>query len=86
MTKRRVVVTGIGPVTPIGIGKETFWNNLVAGKSGVGPITQFDTEGYTVKIAAEVKDFDYTAFIDKKRRQTYGSCNSFCCCSCKTGY
>ena len=66
MSKRRVVITGVGPVTPIGIGKETFWSNLVAGKSGVGPITQFDTEGFTVKIAAEVKDFDYTAYIDKK--------------------
>ena len=66
MSKRRVVVTGVGPVTPIGIGKDTFWNNLVAGKSGIGPITQFDTTDFTVKIAAEVKDFDYTAFIDKK--------------------
>ena len=66
MSKRRVVVTGVGPVTPIGIGKDTFWNNLVAGKSGIGPITQFDTTDFTVKIAGEVKDFDYTAFIDKK--------------------
>jgi len=66
LSKRRVVVTGLGPVTPIGIGKEIFWSNLTAGKSGIGPITQFDTEGFTVKIAAEVKDFDYTAYIDKK--------------------
>lgn len=66
MTKRRVVVTGVGPITPVGIGKDTFWSNLVAGKSGIAPITQFDTEGFTVKIAGEVKDFDYTAFIDKK--------------------
>lgn len=66
MTKRRVVITGVGPITPVGIGKDTFWNNLVAGKSGIGPITQFDTEGFTVKIAGEVSDFDYTAFIDKK--------------------
>ena len=66
MSKRRVVVTGVGPVTPIGIGKDTFWNNLVAGKSGIGPISQFDTTDFTVKIAGEVKDFDYTAFIDKK--------------------
>lgn len=66
MSKRRVVVTGVGPITPIGIGKETFWNNLVAGKSGIGPITAFDTTDFTVKIAGEVKDFDYTAYIDKK--------------------
>ena len=63
MTKRRVVITGIGPVTPIGIGKEAFWNNLVAGKSGIDHITQFDTEGFNVKIAGEVKDFDYTALF-----------------------
>jgi 3-oxoacyl-[acyl-carrier-protein] synthase II len=66
LSKRRVVVTGVGPVTPIGIGKEAFWSNLVAGKSGIGPITQFDTTDFNVKIAGEVKDFDYTAFIDKK--------------------
>ena len=48
MSKRRVVVTGVGPVTPIGIGKDTFWNNLVAGKSGIGPISQFDTTDFTV--------------------------------------
>ena len=44
--KRRVVITGVGAITPIGIGKEEFWNNLVAGKSGVGPITQFDASEY----------------------------------------
>lgn len=71
MSKRRVVVTGVGPVTPIGIGKDTFWNNLVAGKSGIGPITQFDTTDFTVKIAGEVKDFDYTAFIDKKKASVW---------------
>lgn len=64
--KRRVVVTGVGPVTPIGTGKEEFWNNLIAGKSGVGIITRFDPTDFEVKIAGEVKDFDYTQFIDKK--------------------
>lgn len=66
MSKRRVVVTGVGPITPIGSGKETFWNNLVAGKSGIGMITQFDTTDFTVKIAGEVKDFDFAAYGDKK--------------------
>lgn len=66
MSKRRVVVTGVGPITPIGIGKETFWQNLIAGKSGIDYITQFDTTGFTVKIAGEVKDFNYADFIDKK--------------------
>ena len=64
--KRRVVITGVGAITPIGIGKEEFWNNLVAGKSGVGPITQFDASEYGTKIAAEVKDFDFAKYGDKK--------------------
>ena len=53
--KRRVVITGVGAITPIGIGKDEFWNNLVAGKSGVGPITQFDASEYGTRIAGEVK-------------------------------
>lgn len=64
--KRRVVVTGVGPVTPVGIGKENFWNNLIAGKSGVSTITLFDPTDFDTKFAGEVKDFDYTQFIDKK--------------------
>ena len=64
--KRRVVVTGVGLVTPIGIGKEEFWKNLIAGKSGIGLITQFDTEGFDAKIAGEVKDFDFANYGDKK--------------------
>ncbi len=64
--KRRVVVTGAGLVTPLGTGRELTWNNLVAGKSGIGPITKFDATDFDVKIAAEVRDFDAEAFIDKK--------------------
>lgn len=64
--KRRVVITGVGPVTPIGTGKETFWNNLTAGKSGIDIITRFDTTDVDVKIAGEVKDFDYADYMDKK--------------------
>jgi len=64
--KRRVVITGVGPVTPIGTGKETFWNNLIAGKSGVGIITRFDPADVDVKIAGEVKDFEYADYMDKK--------------------
>ena len=64
--KRRVVITGVGPVTPIGTGKETFWNNLIAGKSGVGIITRFDPTDFDVKIAGEVKDFEYADYMDKK--------------------
>lgn len=66
MTKRRVVITGVGPVTPVGIGKEEFWSSLIAGKSGVDYITGFDATNFPVRFAGEVKNFDYTAFVDKK--------------------
>lgn len=55
--KRRVVVTGLGAVTPIGNDVESFWDGIKAGKVGIGPITRFDTTDYKVKLAAEVKDF-----------------------------
>ncbi len=64
--QRRVVVTGMGFVTPIGHDPETVWSNLVEGVSGVGRITRFDTETYTTKIAAEVDGFDPTDYMDKK--------------------
>lgn len=63
---RRVVITGVGVISPIGNDRSTFWNNLIAGKSGVGPITQFDPSDYPVRIAAEVKDFDPLDFLDRK--------------------
>ncbi|MFA6001755.1 MAG: beta-ketoacyl-ACP synthase II [Thermoleophilia bacterium] len=63
---RRVVVTGIGVVSPVGTGVEEYWSALMAGKSGMGPITQFDTTDFRVRFAAEVKDFDPTAYVDKK--------------------
>ena len=55
---RRVVVTGVGLVCALGIGTEESWKNLVAGQSGVGVITQFDTTGFDCKIAGEIKNFD----------------------------
>jgi 3-oxoacyl-[acyl-carrier-protein] synthase II len=58
MELRRVVITGLGPITPIGAGKEEFWDSLVAGKSGVDLVTRFDTSECKTKIAAEIKDFD----------------------------
>ena len=63
---RRVVITGVGAVTPIGLGKEEFWKALEEGKSGVGPITLFDASNHSVKIAAEVKNFDPERWLDKK--------------------
>src|ERR1043166_2221294 len=64
--QRRVVVTGLGLVTPIGIGVEANWESLLQGGSGVGLITRFDTADYPVKIAAEVKGFNSDEFVDKK--------------------
>ncbi len=64
--KRRVVVTGTGLVTPLGTGTEKTWRNLCEGKSGIGLITRFDTSDYSVKIAAEVKDFNAEDFIEPK--------------------
>lgn len=63
---RRVVVTGVGLVTPLGTGVDKTWERLCAGKSGIGPITRFDASDYGVKIAAEVKDFQVEDFIDQK--------------------
>ena len=54
--KRRVVVTGLGAVTPIGNDVESFWNGVKEGKVGIGPITRFDTTGYKATLAAELKD------------------------------
>ena len=67
MEKRRVVVTGMGVVSPVGIGVDAFWDALLAGKSGVGPITEFDATDYPVRIAGEVKDFDAVKYVGDKK-------------------
>ncbi len=64
--KRRVVVTGIGCITPVGIGKDKFWNSLINGTSGIDYITKFETKDFNTKIAAEVKDFNAEDYIDKR--------------------
>ena len=61
---RRVVITGLGAVTPIGIGIEAFWNSLKEGKSGIGLTTCFDSSSFSCKVAGEVKDFDPTDYMD----------------------
>jgi 3-oxoacyl-[acyl-carrier-protein] synthase II len=65
--RRRVVVTGVGMVTPLGNDPETTWANLVAGQSGAGPITHFDTSEYSVRFACEAKEFDPTTWIERKQ-------------------
>lgn len=64
--RRRVVVTGIGLVSPVGIGIEENWSNLISGKSGIGPITRFDSSAFATQIAGEVKNFHPEEFINKK--------------------
>jgi len=64
---RRVVVTGVGAVTPLGTGAERAWKRLLNGESGAGPITKFDTTGFKTRIAAELKDFVPEDFMEKKR-------------------
>lgn len=66
---RRVVITGFGCVTPIGIGRDLFWDSLTAGKSGIRRIAAFDPSGFQVQIAAEIPDFDWEAEIDYQDRR-----------------
>lgn len=73
LLNKRVVITGCGVISPVGVDTDSFWNSLIAGKSGIGPITRFDTTDYSVKIAGEVRGFDPIAYISKKdvRRMDY---------------
>ena len=74
MSKRRVVVTGLGAVTPVGNNVQAFWESVKTGKVGIGEITRFDTADFKVKLAAEVKDFnakDYMDFKSAKRMELF---------------
>jgi 3-oxoacyl-[acyl-carrier-protein] synthase II len=66
MTKRRVVVTGLGMISPLGVGNEPTWQGLIEGRSGIGPITKFDARDYACRIAGEVRGFNAEDYIEKK--------------------
>jgi 3-oxoacyl-[acyl-carrier-protein] synthase II len=72
-----VVITGLGAISPLGLSVEEYWQGLAAGKSGVGPITHFDTSAYPVKVAAEVKGFEPTNYMHIKRADRTGRCTQF---------
>jgi 3-oxoacyl-[acyl-carrier-protein] synthase II len=71
MSRRRVVVTGLGIVSPVGIGVEAAWSSILAGRSGIAPITRFDASGFTSRIAGEVKDFDVSKWLSGKEARRY---------------
>ncbi len=66
MEKRRVVVTGVGAITPLGNDAKTTWNNAINAVSGIGPLTRVNADDFPAKVAAEVKDFDPTLFMERK--------------------
>jgi len=75
--RARVVITGLGAITPLGNTAEEFWQNLLAGKSGVGPVTLFDASSFKTRIAAEVKNFDATSYVDAKDARRMGRATLF---------
>lgn len=84
--KKRVVITGLGAITPVGIGKEAFWESLVTGKSGIARITRFDPSDYPTQIAGEVKDFDPAKYIDKKEAKRMDRFTQFAIAATKMAF
>jgi 3-oxoacyl-[acyl-carrier-protein] synthase II len=84
--KKRVVITGIGAITPVGIGKNEFWQALLAGKSGIGKITRFDASQYTTQIAGEVTDFDPAQYMDKKEAKRMDRFTQFAVAATKMAF
>ena len=73
MSKRRVVVTGLGVVSPVGNSVKAAWDNVLAGKSGIAPVTSFDVADFSVRFGGEVRDFDVTEYIPKKDARRMGT-------------
>ena len=84
--KRRVVVTGLGAVTPIGNTVEEFWNSIKAGTVGIGEITKFDTTNYKVKLAAEVKNFDAKERMDARAARRMETFSQFAVAAAKEAF
>ena len=79
LQQKRVVITGFGAVTPLGNDIQTTWSNLIKGVSGIGPITLFDAMTYPVKIAAEVKNFNFnTPLLSEEIDRYFGRSTRFC--------
>ncbi len=71
MTRRRIVVTGLGIVSPVGVGVPAAWDSIRNARSGVGPITRFDASTFPTRIAAEVRDFDVGKYLSAKEARRY---------------
>ncbi|MBP2635460.1 MAG: fabF [Firmicutes bacterium] len=84
--KKRVVITGLGAITPVGVGTEAYWQSLLAGKSGIDVITRFDASEYTTQIAGEVKDFDPTQYIEKKEAKRMDRSTQFAVAAAKMAF
>src|SRR5215475_10281072 len=81
--QRRVVITGIGAVTPIGHGREGLWQGVLRGKSAVRRVSAFDIEAYRCQVAAEVRDFDPVPYLDKKQLKRLDRYSQFAVCAAK---
>lgn len=86
MSKRRVVVTGLGAVTPIGNNVQEFWQGIRAGKVGIGPVTRFPAEEYKVKLAAEVKDFDPKKYMEPKQARRMALFSQYAAAAAKEAF
>ncbi len=79
----RVVITGLGVISPVGIGKDVFWQNLIGGKSGIGPVTRFDVQNMPTKIAGEINDFEPGMYMDKKEARRMDRFSQFALAAAK---
>ena len=86
MNKRRVVITGLGVISPVGIGKDQFFNSLKEGYCGIDMVTRFDTENFDTKIAAEVKNFEPADYIDKKEARRMDRFTQYAIAATKLAY